>query len=371
MANGFAPYVLKSLQALAGNNYPGIKITPSGFLALLLENSNIVDAKLTNPQGHKVTAQVKYKVRQTDAVVQESDNCDIDFTPVYKEAAMTTPRFAKTGFHLSMDTVSAYMNEASNPQSIGNPSVSVIREIADSIAHAANAIVTKVDKVLLGDVVWGTNVTTGNNNAKTLNIGKDTDKYVLDNGFQMLLNDAFENEFNGQLLIAGSGLMNAHELGKLSNTLSAGGNGVNLASFNGYKWYPDLFTASEWASNQIGVFAPGSIHFVDFQKYVGFQQGKIGNSTFFQIDLPVNYGLGQTVMTFDIQIKELDCPTTLLNHYGDEGTYERGYGVYISKRYGLFQTPSDAYSAVDPASGVNGALRYNVTNVCDTCEEVA
>ena len=64
MALGYAPYILRSLKKLAGENYPGTKITASGMLAMLLENSDIADAKVTNDAGHQQTVQVKYKVRQ-------------------------------------------------------------------------------------------------------------------------------------------------------------------------------------------------------------------------------------------------------------------------------------------------------------------
>lgn len=362
MATGFAPYLLKSLTALAGNNYPGVKITPAGMLAMLLENSNVAEAKLTNAQGHQKTAKVKYKVRQTDATVQEDDNCDIDFTPAYKEGDMTAVRFAKTGFHISMDTISKYMEEASNPVNMGNPSARVLTEIADSVAHAANSIITKIDKRLLGDVTWGTNVVSGSNAAVTLNLPLNSTNNSLAAGYAKLLNDAFENEFSGNLLIVGAGKFNAHELQKAANIIGQAQNGIDVSRFTGYKWYADLHSTSSWTTDQIGVFAPGSIHFVDFQKYVGFQAGKIGTSTFFQITLPVNYGNGEIMMTFDAQLKELDCPTTLLNGYGEEGTYDRGYALFLSKRYGLFQIPSDAYASDDRLTGVNGALRYAVTN---------
>lgn len=367
MPNGFAPYLLKSLTALAGINYPGLKLTPAGFTGMLLENSNVVEAKLTNEQGHQKTAKVKYKTRQTVDTVSEEDNCDIDFTPVYKEADMTAVRFAKTGFHISMKTVSKYMEAASNPKSIGNPSVRVIAEIADSIAHAANSIVQKIDARLLSDLVWGNNVVSGNNAATTLNIGLDSTKNNLSGGFAKLLNDAFENQFGGTLLIVGSGIFNAHELQKAANAIGAAQNGIDLSKFNGYKFYPDMLAKTVWGTNQIGVFAPGSIHLVDFQKYVGFQAGKVANSTFFQISLPVNTGNGEVMMMFDAQLKELDCPTTLLDGYGNEGSYDRGYALFLSKRYGLFQTPADAFNSDDVLSGVNGALRYEVTNVCEEC----
>lgn len=367
MANGFAPNILKSLNALAGINYPGLKLSAAGHLGMLLENSNIAEAKLTSPEGHQKTAKVKYKVRQTPDVVQEDDNCDVDFVPVYQEADMAAPRTAKVGFHLSFDTVSKYLEEASTPANLGDPSVRVITEVADSIQHAADAIIKKINQRLLEDTVWGTNVVTGNNTAVALNIAKDQTQYNLDGGFARLLNDAYENEFAGNLLIVGSGKFNAHELVKSANALGAGVNGVDLSRFNGYKFYPDLQAKTSWGTDKIGVFAQGSIHFVDFQKYVGFQAGKIGVSTFFQITLPVSYAYGEVQMTFDAQLKEIDCPTVLLNGYGEQVTYSRGYALYLSKTYGLFQLPSTSFSSADRLSGVNGALRYTVTNECEEC----
>lgn len=368
MANGFAPYLLKSLRALAGINYPGIKLTPAGMSAMLLQNSAVSDTQLVNAAGHKKTIKFKYKVRQNPSIVQEEDNCDIDFTPTYDEAEITAPRIAKLGFHLSAATVARYLEEASNPASIGNPSVRVIAEVADSIAHCANAIIGKIDQRLLGDVTWGTNVVEGNNAATALNIGKDQTKYNLEGGFAKLLNDAFENEFAGKLLIVGSGLLNAHELVKLQNALSAAQNGVDLSRFSGYQFYPDLNAKTSWGTNQIGVFAPGSIHLVEANEYQGFRQGKIANSINFQITLPVNYGLGETMMTFDAKLKELDCKTVLLNGYGEEVEYDEGYALILKKTYGLFQLPSGTFSADDSLTGVNGALRYEVTNECEDCD---
>jgi hypothetical protein len=364
MANGFAPYLLKDLLTLSGQNYPGLKLTQNGFLGMLLENSNVVEAKLTNSQGHQKTAKVKYKTRQTTSTVVEDDNCDIDFTPVYKEADMTAVRFAKTGFHLSMETVSKYMESASAPVGLG--SITILQEIANSIQHTANAIVSKVNGRLLSDVVWGENIVEGDNNATAINISKNP-ALNLSDGISKILSDAFENNFSGQLLLVGNGLMNSYELSKGLTGLNQAG--LDISKFTGYKFYADLLSKNEWGANQVGVFAPGSIHLVDFQKYVGFQAGQLGTSYFDQIDLNVSTGTGIVPMTFDVQIKAIDCPTTLLNGYGEEGVYDRGYAVILSKRYGLFQTPADAFGATDELSGVNGALRYVVSNDCDVCAE--
>lgn len=363
MANGFAPNLLVSLKALAGANYAGLKLTPAGMTGMLLENSAVSQTQLVNEAGHKKEIKFKYKVRKNKQLVQEDDNCDIDFTPVYLEGSITAPRIAKLGFHLSAATVAKYLEEASNPVNLGNPSVRVIAEVADSIGHCANAIISRIDERLLTDITFGNNVTTGNNAAKTLNIPLNSTNYNLSAGFAMLLDDAFQNEFAGELLLVGSGLFNAHELVKMQNALSAAQNGVDISKFTGYKWYPDLNAATALGANQIAAFAKGAIHLVQADEYKGFRQGKIGNSINFQITLPVSTGFGGEIpMTFDAKLKEIDCPTPLLDGYGNESTYEEGYALILKKTYGLFQLPSNQYSAEDRLTGVNGALRYTVTN---------
>ena len=357
MANGFAPALLKSLRDLAAINYPGTKLTAPGMLKMLLENSDIMGAKLTNEQGHQKTATVKYKQRISPSLVATTDNCDIDFVPAYREANLQAVYTNKIGFHIPMVTVARYMEEASRPVQIA-PGVSVINEIADTIAHTANALIGKVDQTLLNAVDWGVNVVYGNDAVQDLNFESDTNVFDVGTGFPKLLNDAFMNEFSGNVLIVGSGIFNAIELSKAA--MQAAQNGIDTSRFTGYRYYPDLhaISSTNFGTNDIGVFAPGAIHFVDFQKFVGFQAGRLGTSVFFQLTLDVN----GAPMTFDAQLKELDCPTPLINVYGAETSYERGYALFLTKTYGLFQIPSDAYATGDRLVGVNGAIHYNVIN---------
>jgi len=360
MASGFAPYILRDLMSLAGQNYPGTKITAPGFLQMLLENTDVAGVQLVNPDGHQVTGKVKYKQRISPSLVAENDTCDIDFVPSYSEADISAVRFAKLGFYLSLNTVSKYMNDASKQQSVGTPPIGVLAEIVNTIQHTANAIIGKVDQRLLGDVDWGVNAVYGNDAVQNLNIEQDGTLNDLDSGYAKLLNDAFENEFMGDLLIAGSGKFNAYQLQKMAGALALNSAGVDVSRFTGYKWYPDLHAKSStnWGGDDIGVFSKGSIHFVDFDKYKGFRTGRLGTSTFFQITLDVN----GVPMKFDAQLRELDCPTSILDVYGTSGTYSEGYVLYLKKTYGLFQIPSTAYATSDRLVGVNGAIHYNITN---------
>lgn len=364
---GFAPYLLRDLSDLAGQNYPAFNITPAGFLELLLEHTNISGVRLVEENGHIKSAQVKYAQRISPSLVAENDTCDIDFVPAYKEAAINAVRIAKLGFYISLDTVAHYMESASQKINIPGsvPATSALREIVDNINLTANAMIGKVDQRLLGDVDWGRNVVYGDDAVHDLNINKDATVFNLDEGYGKLLNDAFLNEFNGDLLIAGSGFFNILQLNRTAGVLSANQAGIDLSRFTGYRWYPDVWAASNtnWGGNDIGVFAKGAIHFVDFNKYVGFRAGRLANSTFFRLPLKVG---GQT-MWFDAQLRELDCPTEVLDVYGTAGMYKEGYVLYLKKTYGLFQIPSDAYATSDRLVGVNGAIHYNVTNVCTTC----
>jgi hypothetical protein len=57
-------------------------------------------------------------------------------------------------------------------------------------------------------------------------------------------------------------------------------------------------------------------------------------------------------------LKYETCP-----QYNNEGVKiaDRGYKLIISKTYGLFNQPSDAYKVGDPLAGVNGSFHYVAT----------
>ncbi len=365
MANGFAPALLRDWADLAQQNYPGTKITPAGFLQMLLEHTDIPGVRIVEENGHIKTVTVKYKQRATLDQVAENDTCDIDLIPSWLEAPLTAVRFAKHATWFPRDTIARYAEEASRKTTIGTPPTGILKEIADQIAYSANAIIQRIDTRLLGDVDWGKNVVYGDDAVHDLNINKDATVNDLDTGYAKLLNDAFENEFMGELLIAGSGLFNIAEMYRTQNVLTANQAGVNLARFTGYRFYPDLWAKSSanWGTNDIGVFSKGAIHLVDLDKYKGFRTGHLANSDFFQITINVN----GVPMKFDAQLREIDCPTEILDIYGNSGSYSEGYQLILKKTYGLFQLPSDAYAASDRLTGVNGAIHYNVTNICEAC----
>jgi hypothetical protein len=365
----YAPHILESLAQLAQENNPEFKISPVGFLAALIENNPKLSAfeqlTLTNTGGHQKRVFIKYQPRYNENVIATEDNCNIDLVPAWKVSEIKAERFVKIGIHISDEEISKLVDDASQTVRMGTPPTTLLREHIETIMRIAQALMRKIDAQLLSDVTWGVNVTTGNNAAVTVNINKDATKNDLNSGFTKILFDASENEFAGNLIIVGNGLMNSYELQKMAAVAAM--NGVDVTKFTGYTFYNDTLSKVAWGVNQIGVFEKGSIGFVDVSRYLGFRAGERPNSFFFQLPLPVQTNSGIQPFNFDVQLKYIDCPTVLLNHYGEEEQFDRGWALYISKRYGLWQYPSNVYNAGDVLAGVNGSLRYIITNECAEC----
>ena len=377
---GFVPYLLIHLKMLLEQNYTGTKITPSGFLKLLIENKP--NAQLTSVNGESVeygklsTAsgmirELKYKFlpRITDDQIGDTDNCDNDFGFQYTEGSIETPLFSKGGFQIEWGFVERYEAEAARLVATGNPSTPVLNELVTQLMHAVNGMIVNIDKKLLNQLVFGVNAESGNNLAKPLNINKDGSVLDLSNGITEILSDAAINEFAGEPLIVGSGLFNKFEIAK--SNIGLNGGGMNQGTQGGYKFYYDLNTAgaAELGVDQIGVFAANSVGFFDIDRYIAWKAGKHGNSWFCTIHLPVENsvaGAAPVMMPFNLQIKEIDCPEDDFDGYSTR-TMDRGYKIIITKRFGLFQQPLNAYQAADRLTGTNGALRYTVANDCDSC----
>jgi hypothetical protein len=372
----YAPFLLQHLKSLIGINAPETKITPTGFTKMLLENTPKLQVKpsevlrLNESDGHIKQIRLSYLKRITPDLIQTDDDCENDLIPVYNDMVLEAPHFAKYSFWISDDTIARYMADASRTVAQGQPATPLMQEHLTTLMTVVNGIVGKIDQTLLEDVTWGVNQVTGVNAATTININKNATVNDLETGFAKLLSDAAENEIAGDLLMAGSGLFNNFMLQKPFSGMNQAG--VNQSAATGYKWYFDVYakSASTFGTNQVGVFAPGTIGFVDLQKYIAFRSGQKGTSFFFQIPLPVATGQGDgtaEMMIFDAQLKYIDCPTTLYNGYSNV-TVNRGWQLIISKNYGLFQQPTDGYTSGDRLTGNNGALRYTFTNTCDDCD---
>lgn len=365
MALGYCEALLLHLRSIAGDNYPGTKVTPPGFTQMLIDNPDrpqTIGEAFTD--GHKKSVRIKYKVRSVVSQVSTSRSCDYNIVPAYKETTASVNQFVQLGLRIDDETIRNYCKDASASVQVGTPPTALMAEHLDSILHAMNGLYQKMDEVLLTSMQaqFGVNVRTGNNALATININKQLNVQSLNDGLVQILADYEDNELNGQPLIVGSGLF--RNLVRMQPFRQPDLSGISIQKeVNEFKFYYDRKASSIFGVNAIGVFAPGSVHLIEYMKNVGSFAGQKGLSTKATMTDPY-YGV-----RWDIQFKYVDCPTEVTNAYtGSTSTIDEGWILIISKNYDLFVNPADAFDGADTLAGVNGTLHYTISNDCDNCD---
>lgn len=374
MANGYCPYILGQLSEIAQCNTPSYKITPAGFLQMLLENKPALQLlQLDEGNGHVRDVRYKYKKRILPSQTSTEDNCDINYIPRWLESQLATTNFRKIAHFIDDAEMAKYCSDASRTVDVGQPATELMNEHLKDIMNAANGLIGAIDQDLLAlqAVKFGVNAVTGSNSATTVNIPKDATQYDLSSGITKILADAQENEFCGNINIVGNGIMNNFAIQQLVSCCNAAG--IDMSRFTGFRWYHDLYSKTAWGTNQIGVFSEGSVGLIDITRYQGFRAGDKGPSKFFTLPLPIecpNCNGGYDALVFDAQLKYFDCPQDIETECEGTVPIERGWALILSKTFGLFNIPQDAYQnegaygdcGTDRLSGNNGTLRYTVTN---------
>lgn len=376
MANGYCEALLLHLDSIAGQNYPGQKVTIPGFLNMLVTSPDRPTPLQDGFQGgHYRTETVKYMPRTTVSQVSTTDTCAVDVIPAYKEVTVSVDNVVQSGVWIPDNTIRQYCEEASRTVAIGQPATQVMQEHLRGILNAMNGIYQKMETVLTTSMAssFGKHKETGTATAVTVNIEQDGTLNDLGTGLTDLLARAENNEFCGNPVFVGAtgSLMARYAIQQKMRGLAPGlgYNPENLAA--DFNFYASGATATTWGAQHVGMFAPGSVHLVERLDNVGSFAGQRGASFFTTIVDPrtqcwTPYGLGN--IQFDLQVKYIDCPEDLganiTNGYIAESgiTGARGYLLLIKKRYGLFTIPTDAYDGADVLAGSNGSLRYAITN---------
>lgn len=351
---GFVQAFLTNINLIAQQNDPQMKVSPAGFLRMLMENNamtninNLADLQ----QGQDRSIVVRYMQRGTKANVTHVDDCDTPITASWKEANIGRPLFTKLGIFISETEMRKYQQEAVQTMQAGTPSQPLMQGLYYLILSQMNGFIADMDSQLVSAQAakWGNNIAySPAAGAKTINFGKE---FELEDGYIKLLTDMKTNEVAGEVMIVGNGLVNAVDTyAKLKSGIDSRGFG-SLA----LNAYDDIESATLWGANHFGAFAKGNIGLVDFNKYVGAYAGERGGSVFFTLPIPTILANGEySALTLDAQLKYVDCPV-----YDAEGTKiaDRGWKLILSKSYGLFNLPSDAHAAGDRLNGVNGAFHY-------------
>ena len=355
---GVVQSLLMTISALAGQNDPQYKVTPVGFLQMLLENSTTAQVANLDQLRDGVDREfkIRYMQRGLESEVQDRDDCDTPISPTWQETNIGKPLYSKIGIHITDGEMRKYQEAAAQPVGVGSPQTAIMAGLYETILVKLNGLIQKINGNLLSAQAtkWGMNVAYGDDNAHVINFANTP---VINDGIVKLIQDYQLNEVVGSPQIVGNGVITAYDiLQGLKKSYDASGYGSNPL-----KVYTDFASTSKWGSNHFGVFVPGLTSFVDYNKNVGSYAGERGGSFFFALPIPVQLADGKlTSLTLDAQLKYHDCPI-----FDDDGTKlaDRGWGVTLGKYYGLWNAPDDMFAATDRLNGFNGSLHYIGTAV--------
>lgn len=369
MPNGYCPALLRTIEEVAGDNAPSRKLHNAGFLAMLqcCQNSSVnpVNDAYDDTTGHQRTLTVSYRQRPTLDDVQEDDNCDINRIPVKLEWNLPGLTHASSSFFLSDEEISKFCEEASRMRTIGTPPTQIMEEHYGLFLETANIVMKKMNQDLVTEMAtqFGNNVTTGSDTGKVINIDRNGDQFILDNGVIDIMRDIQENEICGEPCIVGGGLWASYNAARAIACCNAAG--MDLSRAGVPRSFFDKDTQTIWGENSMGLFAPGSVKLIERLKYKrSFAGGPKGTSYFFTAALPIGeFGCADPcqVTTFDVQLRYIDCPTEI-DVNGTPTTLNRGWQVIVSKNYALWVQPTNAYKNGDELDVTNGTLKYWISN---------
>lgn len=368
MASGFCPALLLDINDIAGGNAPDRRLQIAGFLSMLFccqdSLANII--QLPTQGGHRTSATVKYRPRPLPSLVQSTDDCDIDAIPAYLEWNIPALTHKQISFFLPDEQVRQYCIDASRMREFGR--TRVMDEVYGLFLTYANTLMKAVNQDLVAKQAteFGVNVSTNDDGGSIINISNSPGtSFNLSNGIIQIMRDMQENEICGEPCIVGGGLFAAYD--KAQALLCCNQAGLDMSRAGLPRFFFDKDTQSIWGANSIGVFAPGSIKFISWDKYVGEAwSGQKGTSYFVNVGFPVNeFGcnLDQCLndLRLDVQLKYIDCPQNV-NINGVSTPVGRGWQVIISKDYALWTQPDTGFAVGDSLAGTNGTLKYFISN---------
>lgn len=351
---GFAQATIKNLNLVAKQNDPQLKLTPTGFLRLLLENNAMVEINNIEElrKGLKRDIKLRYLQRGLESEVTDTDDCETPLGADWKEHEIKNPLFSKIGIFISDDEFRQYEEEAIQTLSLGDAQTApLMRGFYELLLTKLIGLISKIDSNLIAAQAtkWGANAAYSlATSAQTLQLGKSAD---FNTGYVKLMEDAMVNEINDKLLLCGNGLITRYDI---FHKLKTGTDSAGIGALPLNAYY-DPRTITGWGANHFGVFAKGTIGFVDWNRYVGAFAGEKGGSVFFTLPVPVELDGSLTSLVFDCQLKYIDCPEISSDN---KVTQQRGWKLIVSKNYGLFNMPNDAFATSDVLHGVNGSFHY-------------
>jgi hypothetical protein len=374
MANGYVLPILQHITAMAGTN-PARKLSPLGFLQMILSRmDDSVQWSQQYKDGHETSLKVKFRRRPLKSEVRDTESaCDNVSNPSYEEFTVPGLLHREVSFYLSSSQIRQYTKDASQFVKLSTTDsgpllereTSVMKEVYELFIEYGAVLLASINEALVTQMAtsFGTNVVTGNANSRALSFSLGT--VAMQDALIQLLTDWRENEFTDDVAIVGHGPFANMDLVKKFYSQMANQQGVNMASLASAipnTWY-DKDCKAIWGANQVGVFQKGAVHLLTRNRYEGNFAQRLAASSFFTMALPVNeLTVPQPFvdrLKFDVQIKEIDCPTEVTVN-GNPATVSEGVLVFLKKKFSLFTLP-EMYKVGDPLAGTNGTLRYTIT----------
>lgn len=377
MANGASLGVLQMMKEITKDATPAYKVEPYGVLASLLTAHSPGVIKNDSYDGHYKTVKVKKKRRFTSAHVDPSPSCDHLVQQTYSEDTVSVGNFRQLAFHIEDEVIAAFDDYASKSVAFAKatpgisqpPITDLMFEFADTLMTAASALLASVDQKLcdLAVAAIGVNRNGGVSTSQSVNIPLATTNNPLSDGITRIMRDFKYNNMMGKPIVVGAGLFE----GFMLNQAAIGG--PNQAGIDtriqaaGFDFWRDYNLANSTAlnnANQIIVYEKDAIQLVEYMQNQGFKAGvKPGASQFGVLVLPMMVGDQLVPVKFDFQLRYNDCDESVtLYDTGSSTTVHRGYNLILSKNFGLYTIPTDAYGSADVLYGNRGSLRYTITN---------
>ena len=372
MANGFSLGVLQTIRDITKQAAPQDKLEPVGMLGSLKIAHSPGIIMNDSGAGHTKTVTVKHKKRFTPAQTSTVDSCETTNTQPYFENTVSVANYRQIAIHLEDVVVAQYDEYASAMQSGGTiPLTPMMWELYDHIKSAASALNQAVneDVLTLALAAMGVNRTTGVNTATTLNIPLNTVNNPLGDSINQMLYDFQFNSFTGRPIVVGSGMLHKWMLQQNAKSADQAGLSSRIQAAGLDFWVDNILGTVEADADAIAVYEKDSIQLVEWLRNRGAFAGTKGTSTFGVIGLPMDAGNGTTqTMMYDYQLKYNDCAEEFGYVDGVEAvTLQRGWNMIISKHFGLYTIPTNAYRVGDVLAGNRGSLLYTFTNDCVEC----
>jgi len=349
MALGKSLGILQAIKEVTKDATPQYKLEPYGMLASLKMAHSPGVIKADSGNGHLKDVKIKYKKRSVVADTSDEASCEMGSEPAYTEQSVSIANVRRTARHIPNNWI----------QALDEYAMDAMYEVMDTLFIMANGILqaTNRDLVTLALANLGKNRSTGSTAAVAVNIAQDSTVNNLGDGPNRILTDFRRNTFTGKPIVVGGGNFEAFMLQQ--NAKVPGFNGIDTRiQAGGFDFFPD-YNVGDIASsaNKILVYEKDAIQLVEFMENKGFNGKRHGVSNFGTLVLPMQVGDQLVPVEFDYQFRENDCDVE-----ENSVVYSKGTNLILSKRFGLYTLPTDAYQSTDPLTGNRGSLSYVVSN---------